>query len=61
MFPQGNPSAYNTSALNQQNVQLLGTPQIQNASGGIGSFNTTAPASSPGIDSMIRALKGGTQ
>ena len=64
MFPQGNPSP-GTSALNQQNIQLLGNAPFQQAASPMmptsGSFNTTAPQSSNGVASMIKALKGGAQ
>lgn len=65
MFPQSNPNQYTTSAMNQQGVQLLGNAPIQAAASmptaPSGVFNTTAPQSSPGVASMIKALKGGMQ
>jgi hypothetical protein len=63
MFPQNNPQQYTTSAVNQQNNQLLGNPPIQNAaSSGAsdpGMFNSTALQATPDVTNMIKALKGG--
>jgi hypothetical protein len=71
MFPLDNPQSgpatgngFTTSAILQQNTNLLGAPQVQTSamSQGIPNFNTnTAPASSttnPVISNMVKALKG---
>jgi hypothetical protein len=68
MFGQNEPQSidqFNTSAINQQNNGLLGTPQI--ASSALPKFdpmilNSTAfqSAGNPAIADMVQALKGGT-
>lgn len=61
----GNPQLGNSvSTANQQNVQLLGTPPIQNASMPTidpGVLNSTAFQANGNVANMIKALKGGAQ